>query len=58
MLVLVEAMVLEKKIKILGFQDGDSGADAGPMGGHAASGSDMEHELETSHNPSLINFKK
>ena len=51
-------MVLEKKIKILGFQDGDSGAEASPMGGHASGGSDMEHELETSHNPSLINFKK
>merc|ERR1711971_1338689 len=39
-------------------QDGDSGAEASPMGGHASGGSDMEHELETSHNPSLINFKK
>jgi len=40
-------------------QDGDSGAEASSsMGGHAAGGSDMEHELETSHNPSLINFKK
>merc|ERR1739838_1117314 len=40
-------------------QDGDSGAEASAsMGGHAAGGSDMEHELETSHNPSLINFKK
>merc|ERR1739838_1127676 len=40
-------------------RDGDSGAEASAsMGGHAAGGSDMEHELEPSHNPSLINFKK
>ena len=27
-------------------------------GGHPPASSDEKHELETSHNPSLINFKK
>merc|ERR1712050_518307 len=46
-------------------QDGDSGADMGGQapassmgGGHAPASSDEKHELETSHNPSLINFRK
>merc|ERR1719187_2883406 len=44
-------------------QDGDSGADMGGQapassmgGGHPSPSSDEKHELETSHNPSLINF--
>merc|ERR1711974_271455 len=46
-------------------QAGDSGADMGGQasassmgGGHAPASSDEKHELETSHNPSLINFRK
>jgi len=45
--------------------DGGDGGDAPASsmggeggGGHAPASSDEKHELETSHNPSLINFKK
>merc|ERR1711909_177220 len=41
-----------------GGDGGDAPASSMGGGGHAPASSDEKHELETSHNPSLINFKK